>query len=201
MLDARRFVGMFPDNRSKKTVVLRDMRCDTENGVWERLWSAMHQRCVSLFSSAVPFDMLLARHVDEVAYARLFHNLSGKYRVKSTKKECSHWSSVCCFELPYYNFYLVRDARDYWRERDFERWQRMNMEGRRFVGWNSFKMFAILSRALDLFYQLFEGSWAKCKNSRTSEILSLAVFSCMRAMPQSGTGLKPNLIQKVSQDA
>lgn len=41
MLDGRRFSGNFSDGQNKTMVDCRDMRHDTDIGVWERRWSSM----------------------------------------------------------------------------------------------------------------------------------------------------------------
>lgn len=50
----------------------------------------------------------------------------------------------------------MHDAADWWRELDNERRQYLNVKGGRFVGWYNSKMFAILPRERDAFYQVVQ---------------------------------------------
>lgn len=75
----------------------------------------------------------------------------------------------------------------------------MNVRRRRIAGWHSYMMFAIQFRELDVFHQVFQDVWGKCKCTRAMDIPKPLGFSYMTDKAQSGTGLKRDLIQKVAE--
>lgn len=102
-------------------------------------------------------------------------------------------------EPPYGKSHLVRDAADWWRELDFERWQHVNVRGHRFVGWHNVKMFAITPRERDILYQAVQDVCGECKSARTLGILTSVIFSYMTDEAQLGAGFEHDLIQMVAE--
>lgn len=73
------------------------------------------------------------------------------------------------------------------------------MKVRRFVGWQNLKMFAVLPREWDVFYQAVQDVWVKWESSRAFGSLTLAVFAYITDMAQSGNKLEVELVQKVDE--
>lgn len=88
---------------------------------------------------------------------------------------------------------------DWWRELEFERWQRMNVKGSRFIKLYNLKMFAIPPCERDVFYQAVQDLWAECESFLALSILTLVVFSYMTDGTESGTGRERDLIQNIAE--
>lgn len=88
--------------------------------------------CTGIFGPAGPYVMPFVRHGGEVAYSRRLYALFWRYREEPTGKGELDCSPVCCSELPYVKFFLVRDTVGWWRELEFERRQRIKREGAAF---------------------------------------------------------------------
>lgn len=114
---------------------------------------------------------------DEISYLRLLYAFFRRCRKGATKEEGLDWLSLCNFELPYNKFYLVREAADWCHELDFERCQRMNVKGRRVLGWHNHKMFFIPPQDRDMFHQTVKDLWVECKGSRALGISTPVVFA------------------------
>lgn len=195
LLDARRFAGMFLDGRSKMMVDRRGMRHDTDNGARGRRWSAMRQWYAGTFFLFGPSDMPFFRHGNEVANVRRLDALFWRYREKSAEVERFNWLSLCCFETPYDKFHLVRDSVERWCEHDFERCQRINVKGCKFVGCHNLVMFAISPWERDVSFQAVQDEWNGCKSFCAWSIQTPVVCAYMTDKAQSKTGLERELIQ------
>lgn len=99
------------------------------------------------------FDIPFIRHGDEIVYVRRLYALIRKYRERSTEEDEFDWMSLCCFEQPIDKFYLVHEAVDWWWELDFERRQRMNVKGCRFIRLLNLEGFTTPPREPDAYYQ------------------------------------------------
>lgn len=134
LLNARRFMGMFSNDRSETMTERRGMLHDTNIDACERRWSSFVQWCADTTIPAVSFEMPFIHHGDEVAHVCLLYTLSQRYHERLAEGEGLSWMVLCCCEPPYNKFYLVCDAVYWWCDLDLERWQSMNVRGRRLVG-------------------------------------------------------------------
>lgn len=115
VLDARRFLDMFSGGQSKTMVNCRGMRLNTDIGVWERRWAVMRLWCAGKVNPSEPFEMPFVCYVVKDAYVRRLYEFFRKYRKRSTEEEGFDWVSLCRTEAPFDEFYLVRNAEDWWR--------------------------------------------------------------------------------------
>lgn len=60
---------------------------------------------------------------------------------------------------PYTKFYFVKDGDDWTCKLGFERRQRTNLEGRRFLGWHNLEAFSSAERERSKFYEVLPESW------------------------------------------
>lgn len=93
----------------------------------------------------------------------------------------------------------MRNAVDWWRELDFERRQRLNVKGCKFVGCHNLEMFATPTRERDLFHKAVEPVLAGGESFCYSDILTPVMFSNLTDKAQSGIELERNLVQKVAE--
>lgn len=199
-LDALRFNVMAFDGQSWFRTDLRGNRHDTDIGAWERRWSTLRALCAGTVSAVDSLDMPFVKHADEESYVRKMLKFLGR---EFDVDKGFDWLSVCCVGRPYDRFYLTCDAADWWRELHFERRQRTNAKGARFVSWHNLEVFAISPRERDAFYcpvkdvwKYYEGSCAVdvptpivCRNLQTkvSRASLRCVISCRRYRMLSST--------------
>lgn len=177
----------------------RGMRHEMDIGAWGRRCSLMRQLCAGTMSLSGPFEMLFVCHIDEIAYLLRSHALFWKYGEKAAEKEVFYWLSLCCVMAPDEKSYLERNAAKWFRELNTERRQRLNVEGHRFVAWNSLEMFAVPPYVRGSSYQTSEKLWVECKSSSTSGIPTTVVFAFLANRAQSRTGSNHNFRQKVAE--
>lgn len=58
------------------------------------------------------FDILFICYGSEVVYERSLYSLFRRHCKRSLEKKGIDWTSLCCFESLYSNFYLVHDVVD-----------------------------------------------------------------------------------------
>lgn len=87
---------------------------------------------------------------------------------------------------------------EWWRQLDFEVWQRLNVKRCRFFGWHKLGIHASPHREGNLFYQAVELVWAESASSRAFGIPTLVVVLYMKGKAQSRTDQARGLAQKVS---
>lgn len=101
--------------------------------------------------------------------------------------------SLYCFNVLYDNFYLVRDATDWFRGLEIECRLRMNVRKARIVRLRSLKMVAILPREHEMFYQAVQVVWCDHKGACTLGIPTPDASSYMTDNVHSGTVLERGL--------
>lgn len=128
----------------------RNVRRDTDIGVWARRWSHLGRRCRDTLKDVFECDMTIERPAREVDY--FCRSLYLPSNVDVAFENCG--LNLCCFENPVNGFYLFNNASTWRRKLKFGRQQPHHLRIPQFVEWHRLDTFAFPSRERNDFFLL-----------------------------------------------